>query len=137
MDFTSALSRAARLYGAVTLASIVLLFVGVETWRGIEYISTNVGPQATGSLRAVIALVYLVATGTEVATARGARYFYMAYYFIALLTVLLSTGALYGLLTFVARLIPGLPDYDPLFVACLTMAVVLGAHVIFHRRTHR
>jgi hypothetical protein len=140
MGFFANLSRAARFYAGATLAGAVSVFAGVEGWRIMEYLVSSDGsanPPTSGldvvslGISLIVAPLYLwIAYRTE-SEHRG------LYLVLAGCNLLLSTGALYGLFAFTGRLIPGIAEYGPLAATCLTMSGLLGAYLLFHRRTNR
>jgi hypothetical protein len=142
MGFIASLSRAARLYGSITLAGALLPFAAIEGWRGVGYLAATEGPSSmpaggdlldplSAALYLVVALVYLRLGYVSERTHR------LSYLLLAGCNVFLATGGLYGLYAVTGRLIPTLPQYGPLAAACLTMSALLGAYLIFHHKTSR
>ena len=139
--FAESLSRAARLYVSVSLAAAILTFAGVETWRAILWsfptraVGTNDGIGQDSSLLPAALYAFMAATYVlmdflayrPVATAR---------LLLGSLQVIGGTVALYGLLAALESFVPSLPRYDLFDVTCISMSLLLGLIVVFHRRVH-
>jgi hypothetical protein len=141
-DFMRSLWEAARLYVAAAVAGAILIFVGVEAWRLLEWVSSPVATTSSlgnGSLHdLIIAGIYVVLVGIYVAD-RSLGHGTLATIYMVLggLHVLGGTVSLYGLLATVKALIPSLPHYDPIQLTAVAMSILLGVYVLFHRRLNR
>ena len=142
IGFRVSLLQAARLHLPVVLAAPVLVFLGVEGWRAIVWLFDSVAANApmngAPGHDPLIAVVYAVSAACyitmAVASRVGDRVVASLYALLSVLHVLGGTVSIYGLLAAMEGLIPSLSHYDLLSTTGVSMSILLGAYLLFHRR---
>lgn len=146
--FGTSLLQTARLYLSIVLLAPVLVFLGVEGWRAIVWlldsIAANAPANGEAGIHPVVATVYAVLTAGYVMMAMaslgrspGHKVTAPLRALRSIIEVLVCTPSIYGLLAVVADLIPGFPRYDLLNTTALSVAVLLGAYMLFHQLHRR
>lgn len=134
----SSIARTGRVYIAVVLAAPIMLFVGVEGWRTIDWAFGLGSLGTTGGRETISAIAYIIAAlsfvGEDAIVHKRVAAAYVA---MAGLHVLAGTASLYGLVTVIEGLIPSLSGFDPMNAAFVSMSVLLVSYVLFHRRVNR